>query len=132
MFDKLSPFILVGIHQFLYKADIFSLAQISRPMSKSAWKTSVKYDGGNYKKFIRDCSRHRLTLQKMVIKNINDPLLWIPFWVRDMEFVNCGPVITRIEEIPLSLSCRKINIKECDNYDWKTKFIEVPPLNLLV
>jgi len=63
----------------------------------------------------------------MIIKNIRDPLLWIPMWIRDMEFVNCGPVLSQIEAIPLSVrSTRKVNIKE-DNSE--SKLIEVPNLS---
>ena len=122
---KLSPFIYFRILEFLDKSDVCSLSQVSRSINDRGWKTSVEYDGSDYKKFIQECSKHKLTLQRMIIKNIREPLLWVPYWVRDMEFVNCGPVLSQIEAIPLSVrSTRKVNIKE-DNSESK---IEVPNL----
>ncbi len=127
MLDKLSPFSYFRIHEFLDKSDQRSLSQVSRSINKRGWKTSVEYDGSDYKNFIHECSKHKFTLQRMIIKNIRDPLLWIPMWIRDMEFVNCGPVLSQIEAIPLSVrSTRKVNIKE-DNSE--SKLIEVPNLS---
>ena len=128
MLDKLSPFIYFNFHEFLDKSDKCSLSQISISVNKSGWKTMIEYDGSDYKKFIHECSKHKLTLQKMIIKNIRDPLLWIPMWVKNMEFVNCGSVISQIEAIPLSgRSARKVKIKEDSS---ESKLIEVPNLRI--
>ena len=128
MLDKLSPFIYFNFHEFLDKSDQRYLSLVSRSVNKSGWKTMIEYDGSDYKKFIHECSKHKLTLQKMIIKNIKEPLLYIPMWVKNMEFVNCGSVISQIEAIPLSgRSARKVNIKE-DNSE--SKLIEVPNLRI--
>ena len=126
MLDKLSPFIYFNVHKFIDKSDKCSLSLVSISVNKRCWKTMIEYDGSDYKKFIHECSKHKLTLQKMIIKNIRDPLLWIPMWVKNMEFVNCGSVISQIEAIPLSgRSARKVKIKEDSS---ESKLIEVPNL----
>jgi hypothetical protein len=138
MIDTLSPFIVLRITDFLDKSDKISLRCASKSLNNYGWRKSIEYDGAfsaihsNYKTFMNECSRHRITLQKMTIKNIRDPLYWIPFWVRDMEFVNCGAVISQLDAIPSSVSrIRKIRVKERNRDDCKTKFIEVPKLSLL-
>lgn len=110
-----------------------NLMQVSPKIQSYGWMKSItlnRNDKSSYKEFIRLCGIHRNVLQKVTIYNIREPLLWLPFWFTEMEFINCGPVAHIIENAVEEGSpvLRKVKITERHGGVVKTFFISVPPL----
>jgi len=127
--DSLSPYIFARMQKYLENSDKKSLALTSKKINNFGWKETVQYDGSNYKKFILECSKHKFNITNMIIKNVQNPILWIPFWAKNMTFINCTPVIPTIKSIKNKES--KIKIVEEHNGKTNSIFIDVPSLSAL-
>jgi hypothetical protein len=138
-FSSLPADIILSVHSYIEIEDAHSLCQASRACSRYGWIHSISFNGSkspSYATFIRLCDRHRHTLTKIRVFGLRDPLLWLPDWYTNVEFIDCTGdlVLSRIQQPGVGKIDRHINLKEIrdGNVIVNEKFIGVPLLSCIL
>ena len=55
------------------------------------WKKYISFEKSmSHKDFVKLCSFHKVALKRLKIKNIANPVEWVPVWPEVVIFENCG------------------------------------------
>ena len=62
-------------------------------IQNGGWKKYISFEkqsNMSHKDFVKLCSFHKVALKRLKIKNISNPVDWIPLWPQEIIFENCG------------------------------------------
>jgi len=138
--DTLPIDIFACIRSYAGSADVRSLCQTCTACSRYGWLRSISVNGSKsarYPDFIELCIRHRHSLEKVCVWGLRDPLIWLPDWYPNLEFIDCKgkSVLTCINEAKQRGAKleKRIKITEVKQGEIVTeKFIDVPRLSAVL
>jgi len=89
-------------------------------INNGGWKKYISFEKNSnmsHLNFVKLCSLHQVALKRLKIKNIPDPIEWVPIWPENIIFENCGKKGCSIVDSYVSKIKKKID----EQREWDTQ-----------
>jgi hypothetical protein len=84
------------------------------------WKKYISFESNmSHKDFVKLCSFHKVALKRLKIKNITNPVDWVPLWPEEVIFENCR--MKKKEKSIMENYFSKIKEKIDEKRSWDSK-----------
>ena len=135
--SRIPSSIFSNIQRYLSSSEKHAIGQASQCMNKHGWIRRLSFNGctsPSYPEFIRLCDSHRRTITKITLFSLQEPWLWLPFWVPNIECINCEQsMVSKLKRCADENTFKRIRVIEANNNGKSAVYFnDVPCLSSLV